>query len=148
MTESDLITQVTREIRGLSSNFIADDFTDAVDAAQRDTGFTLPTTVDFQIKWLIERTKRALYFGLCSENAESFKFKQMSLNQKFDNFYKLIAFMDAAFDKAIAENPTEFAGGEPYELFGSKVDAGFSYDDLGEDTTYDEENIVQVTPGD
>lgn len=148
MTQDELIIQVTREIKGLSSNFSSDDYTDAVGTACRETGFSLPSTSDFQIKWLIDRTKRALYFSLLSENAESFKFKQLSLNHKFDNFLRLIEMMDKLFAAAIAENPTEFAGVESYQLFGTRIGAGFAYDETGNDLTYESDQLVPVQPGD
>ncbi len=147
MTEAELIAIVTREIRGLSTNFDGDDYADAVDSAERETGFTLPVTSDFQIFWLGNRTKRALYVSLLAENAEQFGVKQINLQHKFANFYKLIEKMDADFEKAKEENPSEFANVSTYQLFGTKIDAGFAYDDdTGEDRTYDDDQYVISTP--
>lgn len=146
MTESELIIVVQREVKGLSENFIDDDYLDAIDSAGRDTGFTLPTTNDFQIKWLKERTKRHLFFALLSESTTSFKFKQINLQQKFEHLFALIKQMDLDFAAAMAENLIEFAQAEAYELFGHKIDAGFAYDGLGNDRTFDEDQLVIVTP--
>jgi hypothetical protein len=44
MTEADLITRVTQEIKGLSSNFVTADYINAVDSAQEETSFALPNT--------------------------------------------------------------------------------------------------------
>ena len=146
MTESELIVIVTREIKSLSENLDADNYADAVDDAERETGFTLPVTDSFQIKWLKERTKRHLFFYLLSDNVESFKVKQISLHQKFDHLQAIIDKMDADFEKALIENALEFAGIEDYKLFGTKIDAGFQYDEIGQDTTYDSDNTIISVP--
>lgn len=146
MTESELIVVVTREIKSLSENLVADDYADAVDSAERDTGFTLPATDSFQIKWLKERTKRHLFYALLSDNVESFKVKQISLHQKWEHLKEMVDKMDEDFAKALEENITEFAGVDDYSLFGTKIDAGFSYDDIGIDTTYYTDNLVIASP--
>jgi hypothetical protein len=148
MTESELIVIVGRELKGLSVNFSADNFADAVDSAERDTGFLFPTTVDFQIKWLKERTKRHLFFFLLSESTTSFKFKQINLQQKFEQLYKLIEKMDVDFEKALEDNVLEFAQADATQLFGHKVDAGFAYDAQGNNITYDVDQLVIVSPND
>ncbi len=146
MTESELIVVITREIKALASNFSADDYADAVDEAIRETSFTLPTTDDFQIQWLNKRTKRALFFSLLVSNAEQFKFKQINLKDKFDNLRNLVKDLDEEYQQAIEDNPHEFAQVDPYQMFGHKADAGFSYDSFGRDTTYDDDNITIVSP--
>ena len=149
MTESDLIVEVQGEIRSLSSNFVANDYAVAVDSAGRDTGFSLPTSDEFQIKWLKERTKRHLLFSLLVDNAESFQFKQISLQHVFKNFKDLIELMDKEFETALLENLTEFAGVDPWQMFGHKIDAGFAYEKgTGEDITYNSDQLVIVSPGD
>lgn len=147
MTEAELIVIITREVKGLSTNFDSDDYADAVDTAERETGFTLPVTSAFQILWLGNRVKRALYFTLLAENAEQFGVKQINLQHKFANFYKLIEKMDADFETAKEENPTEFANVSTYQMFGTKIDAGFAYDtETGEERTYDDDQYVISTP--
>ena len=49
MTKDELQVVVKRGIKGLSAYFVAAEYGDAIDAAERDTGFTLPTTVAFRI---------------------------------------------------------------------------------------------------
>jgi hypothetical protein len=148
MTESEAITLITREIKGLSSNLEDADYSDAVDNAERETGFAFPVTSDFQIRWLKERTKRHLFFSLWTESATSFKFKQINLQQKFEHFDKLIEKMDNDFEKALVENTFEFAQVNATQMFGHKVDAGFSYDDMGRETSYDEDQLVIISPTD
>lgn len=149
MTENELISVAQREIKGLSTNFDVADYQKAVDSAERDTGFSLPATDPFRIKWLLERTKRHLLFMLLLENTESFKFKQINLQQVFTNMLALIKEMDLAFAAAMLENPAEFAGVESFEMFGHKIDAGFAYEEeTGRDLTYLRDQLVIITPGD
>ena len=147
MTESALLIVVEREIKGLSSNFNADNYADAVDEAERETGFSLPTTNAFQILWLKRRTVRALLFSLMTEHTESFKVKQMNLNQMFDQLNKMIVQMDKEFEKALEENAYEFANVRATQAFGHKIDAGFAYGKwTGIDRTYDDDQLVMVNP--
>ena len=146
MTESELIIIVKREIKGLTASLAEDDYSDAVNNAERDTSFTLPVTSSFQIKWLKERVKRHLFFSLWTESATSFKYKQINLQQKFEHFDKLIEKMDSDFEQAQKENAYEFAQVTATQFFGHKVDAGFSYDKLGRETTFDEDQLVIINP--
>ncbi len=146
MTESEATTQITREIKALSSNFVAADYTDAVDEAERETGFVFPATSSFQIQWLLKRTKRALFFSLLTENAESFKFKQISLQDKFKNLQNLVELMDKEFAQAQLDYIYEFAKVDAVQAFSHKIDAGFAYDDFGRDITFDGDQLVGINP--
>jgi hypothetical protein len=146
MTEDELITVVTREIMNLSSNFGADNYADAVDEAERETGFSCPVTSAFQIRWLKQRTKRALFFMLLSGSAEKVRYEQIHLENRFGHYRDLIKDMDAAFEKAKEEDAYEFAGVSAVHMFGTKIDAGFQYDGAGQDTTYTDGNQVIILP--
>jgi hypothetical protein len=147
MTEDELIARVTREIMDLSSKFDADNYADAVDEAESETGFTCPVTAAFQIRWLKARTKRALFFMLMSGAAKKVRYEQINLDQAFGHYRQLILDMDKEFDKALQENCFEFAGVAACHMFGSKIDAGFQYDPLtGVDTTYTTSNRVVIQP--
>ena len=54
--------------------------------------------------------------------------------------------MDKVYVEAVEESPHLFEGVDAYKMFGSKIDAGFSSNELGEDTTYEDDNAVIVTP--
>jgi len=147
MTRTELIAKVQSEIKGLSASLSTDDYGNAVDAAERDTGWSLPQTTAFNIKWLIERSKRHLFFFLLSESASKFRFKAIYLQHKFEHYRRLVDDMDERFEKAQEEFALEFAGVSNYEIAGTRIDAGFSYDPLtGRDTTYDETNKVLIHP--
>lgn len=147
MIEADLITLVTREIMGLSSKFDSDNYADAVDNAERDTGWAMPVTSSFQIKWMVQRTKRALFFMLLTGEAKQFHYEQIHLEQAFGHYRTLIKDMDEEFKAAKAEDPYEFASVESYQMFGTKIDAGFQYDPItGRDTTYTDDNSIIINP--
>ncbi|MFA5397535.1 MAG: hypothetical protein WC346_16110 [Methanogenium sp.] len=152
MTEAEAIVIVTREIKALSSNFDSDDYADAVDQAERDTGFSFPVTDSFQIDWLKKRTKRALFFSLLTENTESFKFKTINLQDKFKNLKDIVKIMDDEFKEALEEFADLFPsvgvlrGLDSHKLFGTKIDAGFAYDGQGRDITFDPDQLVQFSP--
>lgn len=146
-TEAELIVIIERELMDLASNFDADNYADAVDDAERDCGFTLPQSTSFKVKWLKERTKRHLFnYLLTGQFAESFQYKQAHLEHQFDHFLTLIKKMDDEFQTAITENAFEFAGVSASQMFGTKIDAGFQYNEVGEETTYTDDNEVIFTP--
>jgi len=147
MTENELIALLQQEIKGLSSDLVTTDYSNAVDAAERDTGFTLPVSTDFQEKWLISRSKRHLFSYLQTEAATQTRYHHFHINQKFDHFERLIAKMDKDFEAAQEEYAYEFAGLGALHLAGTKVDAGFVYEDqTGVDLSYDDDNVVIFTP--
>jgi len=148
MTEDELTTVVTREIMGLSGSFDTDNYADAVDEAERETGFACPVTSDFQIRWLKQRTKRHLFFMLLSGAAKKVRYENINLDQMFGHYRDLIKDMDAEYEKAQQDDPYEFAGVAACHMFGTKIDAGFQYEDVtGVDTTYTDDNIVIIQPG-
>lgn len=148
MTADELKEVLALELKSLSSKVDTNDYDNALNNAQRDTGWVCPVTTDFQIQWLKERSKRWLFFFLWSESAHKFKFEQINLQNRFEHYERLIKYMDMQFEAAKAENIAEFANASAYEMFGTKIEAGFQYDDLGNDTTYDDENLVIIEPGD
>lgn len=147
MTRNELIDLVQSEIKGLASVLVTDDYGNAVDAAERDTSWDMPQTDDFRIKWLIDRTKRHLFFFLLSEAQPKFRFKAIYLQQKFEHYRIIVADMDKKFAAAQEEFALEFAGVSSNQVAGTKIDAGFSSEPLtGRDTTYNENNRVLIHP--
>jgi len=146
MTESELIVLLQAELKGLAAQFEDADYANAADDAERDCGWTLPVTTDFKIKWIKERAKRHLFFYLLTESAHKFKYKQISLNHRFDHYSKLIDRMDEEFKEIMESYVDEFAGVSISHLFGHKIDAGYAYDIDGRDITYDADQLVIITP--
>ena len=134
-------------MKGLTSNLNDNDYSNAIDQAERDTGWSMPQSTDFKVKWLIERSKRHIFFYLMSEAAAKFRVEDVHLQHKFDHYEKLIDKMDADFDQAQKDDPYQFADVSAYEQFGHKVDAGFAYEpQTGRDHTYDDDNVVLIHP--
>lgn len=147
MTKTELTILLQQEMKGLTVSLNGDDYDNAVASAERDTTWSLPQTTNFKVKWLIERSKRHLFFYLLSESASKFRFKNIHLQHRFEHYSKLIDRMDKDFEKAMEDDAFEFAGVSSFEIGGHKIDAGFaSQGQTGRDFTYDEENVVIITP--
>lgn len=147
MTATELKTLLQTELKGLASKFESDDYDNAITSAEQDTGWSMPVTTDFKIKWMRQRAKRHLFSYRRDESADKFKYKQLSLNQRFEHFLRLIENMDKMFEKAKEESAYEFAGVGALHLFGTKIDAGFAYEpQTGRDMTYSSENEVIIHP--
>ena len=143
-----MINVIKEEIKGLSSRLEEEDYVNAVNDAARETGWPLPVSGDTKIKWFKERAKRHIFFMLLSESAHKFKFKQYNLQHRFEHYRSIIRTMDREYINAIEEHPEKFANVSASQLFGHKIDAGFKYDNVGRDLTYDSDNVVQVGPKD
>lgn len=147
MTAAELKTLLQAELKGLASKFESDDYDNAITSAEQDNGWSMPVTTAFRIKWMRQRAKRHLFSYRRDESADKFKYKQLSLNQRFDHFFRLIEAMDKIFAKAKEEFAYEFAGVSALNLFGTKVDAGFAYEEqTGRDLTYSSDNEVIFAP--
>jgi len=147
MTKIELKALILAELKSLSSNFVTDDYDNAISDAERDTGWAEPYSGNFKEKWMIKRTKRHLFFYLQTETAGEFKYKQINLQQQFEHYRLIVQDMDKEFETVMESNPHEFAGVSAYEMFGHKIDAGFaSESQTGRDITYDSDQRVIVTP--
>lgn len=147
MIGPEIIDRVRREIRGLATNFEIDDYKNALADAGRETGWTTDSVADdFRIHWLKSRVKRHLLSYLYTESAHKFKFKQINLQHRFEQYRKIVRDMDREFREAKKEHPEKFTGADTWDLFGHKIDPGFTYDEVGRDRTYDSENVVQYGP--
>jgi len=147
MTRNELIVQLQQELKGLTSSLEYIDYENAIDASERDCGWSLPQSTNFKEKWLIERAKRHLFFFLMSESAAKFRFKNIHLQHRFDHYTKVIEMLDKSFAEAQNEFAFEFADVSAYAIAGTKMDAGFSYEpQTGRETTYDSNNQTVITP--
>ena len=146
MNENQLKVLLKQEVKSLSSKLVAQDYTNAVDDAGRETGWSFPVDDDFEAYWMKQRAKRHLFFYLLSESAVKFKVEQINLQHKFDHFKILIKDMDQKFEAIQESRPEKFAGVDAFKMFGTKIDAGFSADHVGRDTTYSDDNEVVFTP--
>ncbi len=147
LTRDSLIVLIKQEVKGLSSYLVDDDYSNAVDDALRETGWTLPVGTSFREYWIKDRSKRHIFFYLLSESAHKFKVKQINLQHRFEHYKYAVQVMDDNYDKIQDERPEEFSTSNVVNMFGHKVDAGFSYQsETGIETTYDDDQIVIISP--
>lgn len=147
-TRDEMVALLKQEVKGLTS-YLEDptDYENACADAVRDTGWSFPVSGETKEKWQKQRAKRHLFFYLWSESAHKFKYKQVNLQYRFAHYEKLISKLDADWEKAQDELLSEMSGVSAYNLFGTKVDAGFAYEhQTGRDITYDEDQTVIHNP--
>ncbi len=114
----------------------------AAEQALRELNWTLPETDSLKCYWIIERTKRQALYILLTQHAERFRYKQIHLQQRFDNYFRLITAADVAFAAAIEQDLSGlFAVNMDMAMFAEQGflynPAGFVYDQLGRDLTYE-----------
>lgn len=148
LTKDQCIQKVQRQIGNLRDKVESDAIGVALDTALLETGWTFPMDDTFYQYWIARRTERHLFFSLLSSSAYKFKFKQINLQNRFEHFRALVKDCDKEFQAAMEEHPEKFTSVSAVHSFGTKIDAGFRYDELGRDVTYDDNNLVQMDPGD
>jgi len=146
MTKDELIVIVQRELKGLADEFDSDNFSDAADEASRDTGWSFPVSTAFRVLWMKKRTKRHLYEMKRDDTAEDFHAKNYYMNQKFEHYRLMIQDADTEFVNIQESRPEEFADVDAYKIFGTKIDAGFAYDCVGNDKTYRDDQLISFDP--
>jgi hypothetical protein len=150
MTLDDLVDLLPTEVKGLSRYLTTPDYENAVNDAARETGWTFPITgtdtkkTSIKEYWIKNRAKRHLFFYLMSESAHKFKYDVIALNQRFEHYQVLIKAMDEQWAEFLREYPELFID-NPASWFCTKVDAGFTYDEVGNDLTYDINIPVMVS---
>ena len=148
MNLSNFLTLLKQEVKGLTAYLEDVDYKNSVNAALRDTGWSLPTGTDFKTQWLLNRSRRWLLYYLWTESAAKFQVEQIHLEHRFEHYGIIIERMDKEFEEIQTARPDEFADIDTFHLFGTKVDAGFSYGSLtGRDETYLPSNEVKFEPG-
>lgn len=115
----------------------SDGFTAAVNSAASELGWSLPQTDSTRIMWLTKRGVRHACFILWVASAQKFKYKQVNLQHRFDHYKLLIDSMDKEFEAALQSSLSIFASVDTYKQFGTALNAGFVYNYIGEDLTYE-----------
>jgi hypothetical protein len=147
LTDSDaLIEALEIQLSSLSSLITSDGYGHVCDIVLNELGWSFPVTNATKVLWMINRGTRHAINLLRIASANKFKYKAVNLQQRFEHFDKLIASMDAEFEAAMSSDIATFVGLSSYKMFGTKIDAGFSYDFTGADTTYDYDKLVNFTP--
>lgn len=148
-TSADDLTDVIKIQMSSSSTLItADGWEQVAEMTMNELGWDYPVSNPTQMFWAVTRGVRHACFILMIAAAHKFKYKQANINQRFDHYKELIAELDKKFEAGIESDPTIFANVEAYKLFGTKIDAGFKYNSLGEDLTYRLDALVNFSPSD
>ena len=142
----DLADIVKIQLSSLSSLITADGYEFVCFVAEQELGWLYPVTDPTRQYWLINRATRHALNILRIASANKFKYKQVNLQNRFEHFDKLIQEMDEEYNTAMNTNVALFAGVDTYRMFGTKIDAGFSYGIDGSDTTYDVDRYVNFAP--
>ena len=147
VTKTQMTTLLEQEVKGLSSYLDSDDYSNACDDASRETGWAFPVADGFQTYWVKTRAKRHIFFYLMSESAHKFKFEAINLQHRFEHYKSIIDFMDRQFEEAKEEYAADFTGANAVDLFDTKIDAGFRYEeDTGRDMSYDTDTETNFSP--
>lgn len=143
LTYDSFVTKL-QTIFNSTTVFSADDYLNAYNAANVDTGFILPNSSDYQLKWLEKRAIRHLFFYKQIRSIENFDVPKAKLEQMYNHYAAIVDKMDTEFDDEKMGNPEAYglSGGSQ---FGEVVSSGFLVDPLtGNDKTYEEENADGV----
>lgn len=145
-TADDVADIVKIQLSSLAALITDDGYVLVCDQAAQELGWSYPITVPAQAFWMVKRATRHALNILRLASAHKFKFKTVNLQHRFDHYYKLIEIMDEEFEKAVNGDLALFAGVDSFRMFGTKIDAGFTYSSFGVDRTYDVEALVNFSP--
>ena len=114
------ITTIDEFLEELSYKFGAnktalndDGYLSAAKAAFRELGWSLPFDDDVKLYWALERATRHGIYTLAIEAAKDFQYKQIRLNQVFEQYMSIVKIMDELFAKAKEEMPELFPSPVP-----------------------------------
>lgn len=137
-SNADIVTLVQVQLSSSASLLSAGGLTAAADSAATELGWSYPQTDPTRIYWLTKRAVRHACYILYIASAQAFKYKQVNLQHRFDHYNKLIKDMDNEWETALSSQPTIFSSVDSYKQFGTALNAGFVYDSMGQDLTYDD----------
>ena len=137
----ELITAIEPTL-GASFALLTDDGLEAAaNAVVNELGVSLPISNQQLEYWMVERGKRHCLMILTIEAAHKFRYKNAHLQNRFQNYEKLISLMDKIFADAVDANPSLFPDMGIYtsdgEAFMKLIGPGFVYEDgTGIELTY------------
>lgn len=106
----------------------------AINQALNELGFTLPINDQGKSVWALKRAIRHSLDVIRIGAAHKFKYKQISLNQRFEHYNKIIENMDNEFQNAL-ENDPALMGVNVADAFGVYIDNGIIHDQYGRDVS-------------
>ncbi len=131
----DFIDQIKLALGDLETRLEEPALEFAAEQALDETGFSYPLSSSAKY-WAIQRGKRHAIDVLRSTSAYKFKYKQISLNQRFDHLDKMIENLDSVWYIALKTDPALISIGiDISTTFGTYLGNGFIFDQYGNDVT-------------
>lgn len=144
-SQEDIILLVKTQMSSSASLVSEEGYESAVNSAVSELGFAITDGNPTRILWLVKRAVRHSLFILWVASAQKFKYKNINLQNRFEQYSKLIEFMDNEFSSALQSEPQVFASVDSYKIFGTIVRAGFCYDSVGRELSEEEvKRYIQV----
>ena len=145
-SSDDLADILKIQLSSLATLITDDGYEFVCNLAEQELGWSYPISNPVQLFWMIKRGTRHALNLLRIASANKFKYKTVNLQNRFEHFQKLIEDMDKEFEEAMVTDAALFAGVDTYKMFGTKIDAGFSYGIDGSDRTYDYDKYINFAP--
>ncbi len=133
-TINEFTTEIEKAISSSASYLEPEELEFAATQALRELGFSLPIDNKKKEYWCIERGKRHALDILRTVSAHKFKYKQLSLNQRFTHYDALINKMDSDFEKALNSDP-DLLDIDMTQFFGVYLGNNMIYNQFGEDVS-------------
>jgi hypothetical protein len=147
LTSSDDLADLLKiQLSSLSALLTEDGYELVCNQAEQELGWSYPITTPTKLFWMVKRGTRHALNLLRIASANKFKYKMVNLQHRFEHFQKLIEEMDKEFEEGMASDIALFAGIDSYKMFGTKIDAGFSYGVDGTDQTYNYDKYINFAP--
>lgn len=143
---SDLQDALEIQLSSLATLITSDGYGHVSDLVVTELGWAYPVTTPAKVIWMIKRGTRHAIDLLRIAAANKFKYKAVNLQHRFDHFQKLIEDYDVEFEEALLSEANLFSNAPVHALFGTKIDAGFSYGKDGTDQTYDADKFINFSP--
>ena len=106
----DLIVEALKPKFGVTADSLTEDaYADAVNSALRELGWSVPIDHPLKEHWTLERATRHSVFILMIESARKFRYKQIHLQNRFEQYNKILEMMDAQFETAKKNDPELFS---------------------------------------
>ena len=151
INDADELTDLLKiQLSNLSTLITTEGYEFLCDQTLQELGWSYPLTTPAKIFWTMKRATRHATYVLLIASANKFKYKLVNLQNRFEHFKVLIDMMDKEFALTMSSEPSLFitssADPNAYKIFGTKIDAGFAYDETGKDITYDIDRFIVSSP--
>ncbi len=129
-SSGEFIDFIKRSLGASSSLLEPEEYEHAALQALNELGWSYPIDDSRRQFWAIKRGKRHSLDIIRNSAADEFKYKQISLNQRFEHFNTLIRELDQEFYDALNEDPI-LLDVDMTNFFGQYLGNGLYYDEFG-----------------